>query len=243
MREPWQLESSPRQIVTQIMCGRFTNRLTWREVVALYRLAIPFEPERNLPARYNICPTDTIDVIVERGGKRNLAPMRWGLVPSWWRGRLKDVPATFNARAETVAEKPMFRDAFRRGRCLIPVSGYYEWVGTPTGKQPYYYTSRDGSPLTIAGLWDEWKDVETRALLQSCTMIVTNANALAAKVHDRMPVLLRPDDFDDWVGGKAGTELLKPAPDDYLQAWPVSRRVNSSRAPSDDPALTERVAA
>src|SRR5262245_23506035 len=123
------------------MCGRFTNRLTWREIVALYRLAVPLAPERNLPARYNICPTDMIDVVVEREGKRDLAALRWGLVPSWWRGRLKDVPATFNARAETVGQKPMFRDAFMRNRCLIPASGYYEWLNTATGKQPYYYTA------------------------------------------------------------------------------------------------------
>jgi putative SOS response-associated peptidase YedK len=224
------------------MCGRFTNRLTWREIVVLYRLAVPLEPERNLPARYNICPTDTVDVIVERGGRRDVLPMRWGLIPNWWKKRAKEVPATFNARAETVADKPVFRDAFRRGRCLIPASGYYEWLGTPTGKQPYYYTTRDGSPLTIAGLWDARKDVETGALLQSCTMLITNANAVASKVHDRMPVLLQPQDFDAWLAGNAGTELLKPAPDDYLQVWPVSRQVNSSRAPSDDPTLIERIA-
>jgi putative SOS response-associated peptidase YedK len=91
------------------MCGRFTNRLTWREIVALYRLSVPASPERNLPARYNICPTDTIDTVVEEDGKRDLVPMRWGLVPWWWKKRAKDVPATFNARAETIAEKPMFR--------------------------------------------------------------------------------------------------------------------------------------
>jgi putative SOS response-associated peptidase YedK len=225
------------------MCGRFTNRLTWREIVALYRLSVPAEPERNLPARYNICPTDTIDAVIERGGKRDLMPMRWGLVPSWWKKSAKEAPATFNARAETVATKPMFRDAFKRGRCLIPASGYYEWLPTPTGKQPYYYTARDSSPLTFAGLWDEWKDVETVLPLQSCTMIVTGANALAAKVHDRMPVLLQPQDFDAWLAGTDSAELLKPAPDDYLQVWPVSRRVNSSRAPSDDPALIDRLAA
>ena len=83
------------------MCGRFTNRLTWREIVALYRLAVPLQPERNLPARYNICPTDTIDVVVERGGKRDLAPMRWGLIPNWWKKSAREIPATFNARAET----------------------------------------------------------------------------------------------------------------------------------------------
>ena len=103
--------------------------------------------------------------------------------------------------------------------------------------------ARDSSPLTFAGLWDEWKDVETVLPLQSCTMIVTGANALAAKVHDRMPVLLQPQDFDAWLAGGDSAELLKPAPDDYLQVWPVSRRVNSSRAPSDDPALIDRLAA
>ena len=101
------------------MCGRFSNRQTWREIVALYRLAVPLEPERNLPARYNICPTDTIDAIIERSGKRDLVPMRWGLIPNWWKKTTKEIPATFNARAETVATKPMFRDAFKRSRCLI----------------------------------------------------------------------------------------------------------------------------
>lgn len=129
------------------MCGRFTNRLTWREIVALYRLSVPAQPERNLPGRYNICPTDTIDAVVERDGKRDLVSMRWGLVPWWWKKKAKETPATFNARAETVATKPMFRDASKRKRCLIPASGYYEWQATPT--------ARDGSPLTIAGLWDE----------------------------------------------------------------------------------------
>jgi putative SOS response-associated peptidase YedK len=90
------------------MCGRFTNRLTWREIVALYRLAVPVTPERNLPARYNICPTDQVDTIVERGGKRDLVPMRWGLIPSWWKKSAKEIPATFNARAETLADKPSF---------------------------------------------------------------------------------------------------------------------------------------
>jgi putative SOS response-associated peptidase YedK len=142
---------------------------------------------------------------------------------------------TFNARAETVPTKPTFRDAFKRNRCLIPASGYYEWLPTPGGKQPYYYTAHDCAPLTFAGLWDEWKDAKTGAPLKSCTMIVTNANALATKVHDRMPVLLQPPkDFDCWLAGTSGTELFKPAPDDYLQVWPVSRRVNSSRAPGDD---------
>jgi len=109
------------------MCGRFTNRLTWREIVALYRLSVPAEPERNLPGRYNICPTDTIDTVVEQDGKRDLVPMRWGLVPWWWKKKVKETPATFNARADTVASKPMFRDAFKRKRAglgLLRVASY-----------------------------------------------------------------------------------------------------------------------
>ena len=225
------------------MCGRFTNRLTWREIVALYRVSVPPTPERNLPGRYNICPTDTIDTVVERDGKRDLVPMRWGLVPWWWKKKAKETPATFNARAETVATKPMFRDAFKRKRCLIPASGYYEWQATPTGKQPYYFSTENGSPLTIAGLWDEWRDIETGEPLKSCTMIITTANEFVSKIHDRMPALLTPFQFDAWLSGSAGLELLAPWDQRSLQTWTVSRRVNSSRAPSDDPTLIDRVAA
>ena len=218
------------------MCGRFTYRLTWEEIVRLYRLTLD-QPAQNTRARYNICPTTTIDTIVEREGKRELARMRWGLVPSWWSKPLKELKlATFNARAETVAKKPFFRSAFKRTRCLIPVSG------KPSGKQPYYFTARDGSPaLTIAGLWDEWRDKGSGEVLKSCTMIITEPNEFVADVHDRMPVLLAEEDFEPWLSGSAGLELLKPAPDDLLQSWPVSKRVNSSRAPDEDATLIDRV--
>jgi len=145
--------------------------------------------------------------------------------------------ATFNARAETVATKPMFRSAFKRNRCLIPVSGYYEWQDTPGGKQPCYFTARDGSPaLTIAGLWDEWQD-EADKSLQSCT----KPNKFVAEVHDRMPVLLEEKYYEPWLSGEAGVELLKPAAENVLQKWPVSKRVNSSRAPDDDPTLIDKI--
>ena len=140
--------------------------------------------------------------------------MRWDLVPSWWEKTAKETLSTFNARAETVASKPMFRAAFNRTRCLIPVSGYYEWHGTPTGKQPYYFTARDRSPLTIAGLWDEWKDIETGEPVKACTMIITEANGFVSKVHNRMPVLLQQKDFEPWLTGNAGTEMLRPAAND-----------------------------
>jgi putative SOS response-associated peptidase YedK len=141
------------------MCGRFTVKATWAELVALYRLTMD-APPHNLRPRYNVCPTDPVDVVTAEEGKRELVPMRWGLIPRWWSKTIKEAKiATFNARAETIETKPFFRDAFKRTRCLIPMSGYYEWQDAPGGKQPWYFTAADGSPLlTAAGLWDEWKD-------------------------------------------------------------------------------------
>jgi putative SOS response-associated peptidase YedK len=226
------------------MCGRFTYRLTWPEIVRLYRLTLD-HPARNTQARYNVCPTTTIDTIkTGSDGNRELVPMRWGLVPSWWSKPLKELKlATFNARVETVATKPFFRDAFKRTRCLIPVSGYYEWQDTPGGKQPWYFTARDGSPaLTIAGLWDEWHDKTSGETLKSCAMIITKPNKFVAEVHDRMPVLLAKNNFDPWLDGSAELDLLKPAAEDVLQRWPVSKRVNSSRAPDEDATLIDQIA-
>lgn len=182
------------------MCGRFTNNLTWNDIVRLYRLSLD-TPARNLPARYNICPTDQVDVVV-RDGERMLVPMRWGMVPNWWSKPLKNMRvATFNARAETVAGKPMFRDSFERRRCLIPASGYYEWKNTPEGKQPYYFTRRDGEPLTFAGLWDQWHERPVGTIIKSCTMMVTGPNDFAVDIHDRMPVILETKDFEQWEKG------------------------------------------
>jgi putative SOS response-associated peptidase YedK len=213
---------------------------TWAELVRLYRLSVPIS---NLQPRYNICPTTTVDAVVAAGAGHALVPMRWGLVPSWWKKKAKEAPATFNARAESVAEKPMFRSAFKRTRCIIPASGYYEWEDTPAGKQPHYFTRRDGDVISIAGLWDEWKDIETGEPVKSCAMIITEANTFVGQVHDRMPVILEPGHFDPWLSGAAGTELLKPAADDILQRWPVSKRVNKSTTDDGDATLIDRWAA
>lgn len=224
------------------MCDRFTNLLTWEQLVQLYRPTLA-RPAQNTRARYDVRPITCIDTIVSQDDRRLLVSMRWGLIPSWWSKPLEELQlATFNAWAETVAGKPFFRSAFRRNRCLIPVSGYYESRQMHIGKQPYYFTARDGSPgLTIAGLWDEWQDRETGKSLKSCTMIITEPNTYVARVADRMPVFLAEKDFEPWLSGETGLELLKPAADDLLQWWPVSKRVNSSRASDDDPALIERI--
>src|SRR5580704_16071346 len=207
------------------MCGRFTVKATWAELVALYRLTMD-APPHNLRSRYNVCPTDPVDVVT---AERELVPMRWGLIPRWWSKTIKEAKmATFNARAETIETKPYFRDAFKRTGCLMPMSGYYEWQDTPHGKQPWYFTARDGSPLlTAAALWDQWKNKETGERIKSCSMIITEPNAFVAEVHDRMPVLLMPEQFDHWLRGDMGVEELVPAPNDYLQRWAVSKRVNS----------------
>jgi putative SOS response-associated peptidase YedK len=216
------------------MCGRFTRQYTWEQLQAIYSLS---PSGSNLQPRYNIAPTTTIDAVVELEGKRMLVPMRWGLVPSWWKKKAKETPATFNARAETVAEKPMFRAAFERRRCIIPASGYYEWKTTKYGKQPYYFTPRKGDILSIAGLWEEWKDIETGKPLQSCTMIITAANKAVGAIHDRMPVLLQRSQFEPWLSTRAGAEVLTPAPETFLDIREVSKRVNKTGNDEDPPLI------
>jgi putative SOS response-associated peptidase YedK len=220
------------------MCGRFTQSYTWRELVELYRLT---QPARNLQPRYNIAPTTAIDVVRLADTGPELVPMRWGLIPGWWKKTAKEVPSTFNARAETIAEKPMFRSAFKRTRSIVPASGYYEWRTVEKAKQPYFISAADGAVLSIAGLWDQWKDPATGEVISSCTLIVTAANEFARHIHDRMPVLLDHRDIDAWLTGKAGVDLLRPAPNDLLRMWPVSTRVNVSGRGDDDPSLITEI--
>ena len=214
------------------MCGRFTQPYTWRELVELYRLT---QPARNLRPRYNIAPTTSIDVVRSADTGPELVPKRWGLIPGWWKKKAKEVPSTFNARAETVAEKPMFRSAFKRTRCIVPASGYYEWRAVNGSKQPYFISAANGTVLLIAGLWDEWKDPETGEAISSATLIVTAANDFTRPIH--VPVLLGQSDLDAWLTGKAGIELLRSAPNNLLRMWPVSKRVNASGRGDDDPSL------
>jgi putative SOS response-associated peptidase YedK len=222
------------------MCGRFTQRYTWPEIRDLYDLT---GTARNLQAHYNIAPTDSVEVVKpDKGGGNELVPMRWGLIPYWWKKPLKQLPASFNARAESVTDKPMFRDAFRRHRCIIPASGYYEWITRPDGKQPFFISAADGGVLSFAGLWDRWKSPETGELVISCTIIVTDANGRTLHIHDRMPVLLDKANFKPWLSGAAGAEILRPAADDRVRFWPVSRRVNKTGSGDDDPTLVEEVA-
>ena len=168
--------------------------------------------------------------------------MRWGLVPVWWKKPLKDVPTTFNARSETVAEKPMFRDAFKRRRCIIPASGFFEWTGGKGEKVPHLFTAADGAPvLAFAGLWDRWTDPASGDEVLSATIIVSGASAWMEPYHDRMPVLLGAEDLDGWLDGTLGPEALKPAAESALREWIVSSRVNRTGVGDDDPTIVEPV--
>ncbi len=206
------------------MCGRFCLAVTTEELAEYFGLtAVP-----DFPARYNIAPSQPIAVILRTNNEpeRHFRLMRWGLIPAW----AKD-PAIgdrlINARAETVAEKPSFRTAFKRRRCLIPASGFFEWQKTKAGKQPFYFRPQSGSLFAIAGLWESWQDIET------CTILTTAANELLQPIHERMPVILKPEDYDQWLDWQIqDTEtlqaLLQPFPADQMLAYPVSKRVNNA---------------
>ena len=222
------------------MCGRFTQQLSWAE---LHRLADLIGQPRNLAPRYNIAPTTQIEVIRRHDSRRELTPMRWGLVPMWWKKPLKELPATFNARAETVAEKAMFQSAFKSRRCIIPASGFYEWTGEKGARTPHYFSSPSGAPLAFAGLWESAANPETKELENSATIIVGPANNWMARFHDRMPVILDWRDAGAWIDGDDPAALLRAPPDDALQEWIVSPRVNRSGVGDDDPALIEPVVA
>ena len=218
------------------MCGRYALDSPPTLIKARFRLdeCIDFAP------RYNIPPGTEIPVIRQSPeGKRVLHLLRWGLVPHW----AKD-PAIGNklnnARGESVAEKPAFRDAFKRRRCLIPASGFYEWHTEGKFKQPYFISLKSGEPLAMAGLWESWRGPEGEILRTAC-IITTGPNAVMAPIHDRMPVILEPVHWAAWLAAPVDeiAGLVRPLDPEGMQAWPVSRRV--SKAVDDDPALIEPV--
>jgi putative SOS response-associated peptidase YedK len=227
------------------MCGRFTQHYTWQEVHTFLKLFGDLGMPRNLHPRYNVAPTNFIDVVTTRVRNREIVgremvPMRWGLVPSWWKKSRKDVPATFTARAETVAEKPMFRGAYKYRRCIIPASGFYEWTGEKSDRQPHLLTAADGSPiLALAGLWETWLDPANFDEVISATIIVRGVGQWAKTAYDRRAVILDPKDFDGWLDGSLGLDTLTGVSAIALREWPVSKRLNRTGVGDDDPTMVE----
>jgi putative SOS response-associated peptidase YedK len=206
------------------MCGRYTLKTPLSVLTERFDIG---ESSTSVTPSYNIAPTQQVATVLSENGKRKLEMLRWGLIPSW-----ADDPEIgsrmINARAETVAEKPSYRKAFKKSRCLILADGFYEWQKTDSGKQPFHIRMQDGSPFAFAGLWESWDKGEE---IRSCTIITTEANDLVAEVHNRMPVILHAEDYEMWLDPDFDereplTSLLKPYSAEAMEAYPVSRRVN-----------------
>jgi putative SOS response-associated peptidase YedK len=221
------------------MCGRYTITSAPEAIRALFRY--PEQP--NFPPRYNVAPTQPIPIVRITEGQRQFALVRWGLLPSW----VKD-PKTFtlliNARGESVIDKPAFRAAMKRRRCLIPADGFYEWKSVGGRKQPYFVRLKSGAPMAFAGLWETWSGPNGEEL-ETAAIVTTKANRTLRDIHERMPVILALEAFDLWlncteVDAQTAAALIAPAPDNWLEAYEVSTAVN--RVANDNAKLVERFA-
>lgn len=207
------------------MCGRFSQTHSAEEIAAAFDL----EEIPQWQAHYNLAPTQTVPAIIASDDHRHFKPFRWGLIPSWAKD-LSMGARLINARAETVSEKPSFRDAFKRRRCLIIADGFYEWRKEGTKKQPFYFRLETGEPFAFAGLWDRWQSPDGDRL-ETCTIITTDPNELTATVHDRMPVILPKASYDRWLDPTnqqitALQAMLHPYAKEEMVAYPVSTAVN-----------------
>ena len=215
------------------MCGRYTLYHSSNEIVDRFRT---MQVEFDLEQRFNIAPTQLVAVVAEKaeGGEiqRHLEPVKWGLVPFW----VKDITTFkpfFNTRVETIAEKPSFKAAFTRRRCLIPCDGFYEWKKTPDGKVPMFITLKDNATFGMAGIYETWSSKDGGDLT-TCSIITVPANNFMSDIHDRMPAIVRREDEDSWlnpmeVNNETLLRILKPYDDAQMKAHPVSSMVNSVR--------------
>ena len=218
------------------MCGRITLSSSGREIASHFELD-PHAPVPDLRPRYNIAPSQDVTTVRQAlAGRRVLSLERWGLVPHWAKepsigNRL------INARAETLAEKPAFREALRLRRCIVPADGFFEWSGRGAERSPYLFRRGDRALLGIAGLYERWRG-EAGEVIDSCILITTEANQTLRAFHDRMPVILSPGDYRPWLDrdlqeSDAVLPLLAPCPEAWLEPSPVSTRINNPR--NDDP--------
>ncbi|WP_035271575.1 SOS response-associated peptidase [Desulfonatronum thiodismutans] len=214
------------------MCGRFALWIT---------LIIPehyglVEPEEPILPSYNIAPGQEIVAVVQTTSGRNITRLKWGLIPSWTRDLGKS-PKSINARSETVWDKPCFRSAVRHRRCLIPANRFLEWEKVEAKKQPYLIRFENLELFSMAGIWESWLNPETGETIESCAILTTKANEAVAAIHDRMPVIIKPEDYATWLAPKSHREqietLLQPFADMPTQMLPVSTRVNSPK--NNDP--------
>ncbi|MGC2198454.1 MAG: SOS response-associated peptidase [Terriglobales bacterium] len=223
------------------MCGRY--RLSRRkQIIEEYFGCDPWEDDWE--PRYNIAPTQSVPVVRQNPKEpvRQLSLMKWGLIPHWAKDA-SGAASTINARSETAATKPAFRDALKSRRCLIPADGFYEWARKGASKEPFCFEVKDGELFAFAGLWDGWKDANGN-WVKTCSVLTTRPNTVTSAVHDRMPVILDPDSYDLWLDPGmqdvvAISELLKPYDARLMRSYPVSTRVNS--VGNDDEGCCRRI--
>lgn len=216
------------------MCGRYTLRARLNQLLQIYAA----ESDVELEPRYNIAPTQDVAAVRSTADSpsRELVLLHWGLIPSWANDP-KIGNRMINARGETVAEKPSFRTALKRRRCLVLADGFFEWKKEGKSKQPYFIRMKDEGPIAFAGLWEHWN--KNGLTIESCTIITTSANKLMSELHDRMPVILSGNDIDVWLDRKVEDSetllpMLDPYPDDEMEAYPVSTLVNSPKNESSE---------
>jgi len=210
------------------MCGRFSLTLSSEDLLEYFLLSEGY----NLEPRYNIAPSQEITAVRLEEGQRRLVSLHWGLIPFWADDR-KIGYRTINARSETAHKSPAFRAAFRSRRCLIPATGFFEWDKLQGSRQPFFIYRTDGKPMTFAGLWEHWEDKEGKELIESCSILTTDAAEPVARLHDRMPVILEPGDFDLWLDPQEQNleqlrDLMHPTDQGVLSMHPVSRYVNKA---------------
>lgn len=216
------------------MCGRFTLIARMNAILAQFAAEPNIIESYPLFENYNLPPTSDIPIVRQIEGKREVSLARWGLLPSWI-SDIKKAPMLNNARAETVKEKPSFRSAYKSRRCIIPASGFYEWLDDSKPKQPFYFYRPDNKLFAFAGLWESWNDIE------SCVIVTTDANEVMSPVHERMPVILGDNDYGLWLDPTAGdaSHLLAPCPPSEIACYPVSTFVN--KVANQGPQCIERV--
>lgn len=223
------------------MCGRIIQSSGPVRYAMVDGLDVRDSRLSNYPRRWNGAPSQEFLVIRRNHatGERSLDLLKWGLIPYWCedpKGGRKPI----NAKSETVARLPTFREAYRKRRCILPVDGFYEWKATKHGKQPYAIAIKDRSPFGIAALWENWRDPSSREWVRTFVLLTTPATQLIAPIHDRMPAILNPADYEQWLGLEPDPhELLAPFPSDLLTMWPISKRVNSPD--NDDEQLLDEI--